>query len=69
MAEVEQLKEEPGGDIVRFGSGDVSHALMAAGPLDRVRLWLHPVIGRVGPQGLRYRAAIAIRSPNGNSMS
>ena len=58
VAEVEQLKEESGGDIVQYGFGQVSHALMAAGLLDRLRLWVHPfVIGRGGPQGLLYRDA------------
>lgn len=58
VAEVKQLKEESGGDIVQFGFGQVSHALMAAGLLDRLRLWVHPfVIGRGGPHDLLYRDA------------
>jgi len=60
VAEVRRLKEEPGddGDIVQYGFGEVSHALMAAGLLDRLRLWVHPfVLGRGGPEGLLFRAA------------
>lgn len=58
VAEVRRLKEEPGGDIVQFGFGQVSHTLMAAGLLDRLRLWVHPfVIGHGGPQDLLYRDA------------
>jgi dihydrofolate reductase len=55
-AEVKKLKEEPGGDIVQFGFGQVSHTLLASGLLDRLRLWVHPfLLGRGGAQDLLYR--------------
>jgi dihydrofolate reductase len=55
VAEVEQLKEEAGGDIIQYGFGQVSHALMAAGLLDRLRLWVHPFfVGHGGPGDLLY---------------
>ncbi|MEV6285095.1 dihydrofolate reductase family protein [Kribbella sp. NPDC051770] len=50
------MKAEPGGDIVQFGVGAVTHALVRAGLLDRLRLWLHPfVLGQGGPDALLYR--------------
>ena len=56
VTEVRQLKEAADGDIVQYGFGEVTHALMAAGLLDRLRLWVHPFfIGRGGPQDLIYR--------------
>jgi dihydrofolate reductase len=56
VTEIKQLKTEPGGDIVQFGFGQVSRTLMAAGLLDRLRLWVHPIfVGRGGPQDLLYR--------------
>lgn len=58
VTEIKRLKAEPGEDIVQFGFGEVSHTLMAAGLLDRLRLWVHPfVIGHGGAQDLLYRDA------------
>lgn len=53
---VKTLKQQPGGDIVQFGFGRLTRTLLEAGLLDRVRLWLHPVVlGRGGPEDLLYR--------------
>lgn len=53
---VGRLKREADGDIVQFGFGDLSRALLSAGLIDRLRLWLHPFfIGRGGPADLLYR--------------
>ncbi|HVX44047.1 MAG TPA: dihydrofolate reductase family protein [Mycobacteriales bacterium] len=53
---IKTLKEEPGGDIVQFGFGPVTRALLAAGLLDRLRLWVHPFIlgGGAGGPGLLH---------------
>ncbi len=37
-------RKEAGEDIVQYGFGPVTRALMDAGLLDEVRLWVHPVI-------------------------
>ena len=56
VAAIRELKEQPGKDIVQYGFGRLSHALLAAGLLDRLVLWIHPfLIGRGGPQDLLYR--------------
>lgn len=56
VAAVRRLKEESEGDVVQFGFGQVTHTLMAAGLVDRLRLWVHPfIIGQSGPAGLLYR--------------
>jgi dihydrofolate reductase len=53
---VAAMKQEDGGDIVQFGVGEVTRTLMAAGLLDRLRLWVHPfLIGHGGPDALLYR--------------
>ena len=58
VAAVKRLKQESEGDILQFGFGEVTHAMMAAGLLDRLRLWVHPlVLGRGGPEGLLFRQA------------
>lgn len=62
VEEIRRLKEEPGKDIVQYGFGQLSHALMAHGLLDELRLWVHPLfVGREGPDGLIYREGGAAR--------
>jgi dihydrofolate reductase len=54
---IRDLKQQPGADIVQYGFGSVSHALMAAGLLDELRLWVHPFfIGTGTASDLLYRA-------------
>lgn len=50
---VRELKEQPGGDIVQYGFGPVAHALLAAGLIDELRLWVHPFL--LGTQELIHR--------------
>jgi dihydrofolate reductase len=46
---LQQLKEEPGQDIVQYGFGAVSMLLMQHGLLDELRLWIHPLfVGKGG---------------------
>jgi dihydrofolate reductase len=53
---VKRLKAEPGQDIVQYGFGPLSFALVRHGLLDELRLWVHPfLLGRSGPDGLLYR--------------
>ena len=41
---------------MQYGFGVVSYALLAAGLIDELRLWVHPFfVGRGGPQDLLYR--------------
>jgi RibD C-terminal domain len=54
--DIRQLNEGPGGDIVQYGFGELSFALMGAGLLDEVRLWIHPLFyGKPKPSDLIYR--------------
>jgi dihydrofolate reductase len=54
---IRALKQQPGADIVQYGFGALSHALMAAGLLDELRLWVHPVfVGTGTASDLLYRA-------------
>jgi dihydrofolate reductase len=57
VAEVGRLKQAPGQDIVQYGFGQVSRALLAAGLLDELRLWVHPFfVGTATEQDLLFRA-------------
>lgn len=54
---VRALKQQPGADIVQYGFGTLSHALLAAGLLDELRLWVHPFfVGSGNSNDLLYRA-------------
>jgi dihydrofolate reductase len=54
---IRNLKQQPGADIVQYGFGPLSHALMAAGLLDELRLWVHPFfVGSGTADDLLYRA-------------
>jgi len=56
VAEVKRLKDQPGMNIVQYGFGRVSYALMEHGLLDELRLWMHPFfVGHGGPEDLLYR--------------
>jgi dihydrofolate reductase len=56
VAAIRELKEQDGGGIVQYGFGRLSFALLEAGLLDELRLWVHPFfVGRGGPEALLYR--------------
>jgi dihydrofolate reductase len=53
---IRALKQEAGDDIVQYGFGALSHALMAAKLLDELRLWVHPFfVGTGSADDLLYR--------------
>ncbi|WP_165977877.1 dihydrofolate reductase family protein [Nonomuraea diastatica] len=55
-AEIARLKDGPGGDILQYGFGRLSHTLMHHGLLDELRLWVHPFfVGKAGGDGLLFR--------------
>jgi dihydrofolate reductase len=41
--EVAKLKQQPGQDILQFGSGELTHSLMQQGLIDELRLLVFPV--------------------------
>jgi dihydrofolate reductase len=55
VAEVGALKQQPGGDILVMGSGELVRALLAADLLDELQLLVHPVVvgggKRLFPEG------------------
>lgn len=58
IGEIRRLKEQPGQDIVQYGFGRLSHAMMEHGLLDELRLWVHPLfVGKAEPEDLIYRDA------------
>jgi dihydrofolate reductase len=57
---ISDLKQQPGADIVQYGFGPLAHALMAAGLLDELHLWVHPFfIGTGTTNDLLYRCGSA----------
>jgi dihydrofolate reductase len=60
VAEIERLKEAPGGDIVQYGFGVVSRLMLKHGLLDEIRLWVHPlIVGSGTPDDLLFGPAPA----------
>ena len=56
VAQIRELKEQPGQDIVQYGFGSVSFALMEHGLIDELRLWVHPFfLGSGAPEDLLFR--------------
>ncbi len=56
VAAIAELKEAPGKDIVQYGFGQLSSALLERGLLDELRLWVHPLfVGNAEPSELLYR--------------
>ncbi|MGH3862994.1 dihydrofolate reductase family protein [Actinokineospora sp.] len=54
--EVAKLKEQPGENIVQYGFGQVSQALLDNGLIDELRLWVHPlIVGDAQPRDLLFR--------------
>ncbi|HEX4427964.1 MAG TPA: dihydrofolate reductase family protein [Frankiaceae bacterium] len=50
------LKDQEGGDLVQYGFGSLSYALMNAGLLDELRLWIHPFfVGTATASDLLFR--------------
>ncbi|SFI16621.1 Dihydrofolate reductase [Streptosporangium canum] len=41
---ITKLKEEPGGDIIVWGCGRLTDALLEAGLMDEYRIWVYPVV-------------------------
>ena len=42
--EVSKLKQQPGRDILMYGSADLMHTLMQHDLIDEYRIWVHPVV-------------------------
>ena len=56
IAAIRRLKEQPGQDIVQYGFGQLSYALLEHGLLDELRLWVHPLfVGRAATDDLMFR--------------
>jgi dihydrofolate reductase len=56
--EIRRLKEQPGQDIVQYGFGQLSYALLEHGLLDELRLWVHPLfLGQATADSLLFRPA------------
>jgi dihydrofolate reductase len=48
VAAIEQLKSEPGKDLIKYGTSRVDDTLLRAGLVDEIRLWVMPVVAGSG---------------------
>ena len=58
---VPKLKDELGGDVIVSGCGELARNLLAAGVVDEVRFWVHPVVWGEGTrpfEGERVRVRL-----------
>jgi len=56
IEEIRRLKEADGKDIVQYGFGQLSYALLENGLLDELRLWVHPLfVGEAAAEDLLFR--------------
>ena len=56
VAEIRRLKEQPGQDIVQYGFGQLSYALIEHSLLNELRLWVHPLfVGQATHADLLFR--------------
>jgi dihydrofolate reductase len=59
VGEISRLKNQPGQDIVQYGFGPVTFALLENGLLDELRLWVHPLfVGDASPADLMFRPTV-----------
>jgi len=59
--EVAQLKQQPGQDILIYGSGGLVHTLMQHDLIDEYRLWVHPVVVGSGKRLFRDGSETTLR--------
>ncbi len=45
---VAELKRRPGADILKFGTGELDHTLIANGLIDELHMWVFPVVAGSG---------------------
>ncbi len=73
VEKIRALKEEPGGDILVYGSAALVHALMPHGLIDAYNLMVYPtVLGRgkrLFPDGARLDLALAEVKPLGSGIA
>jgi dihydrofolate reductase len=61
-ARIRELKQQPGQDIIQYGYGPVTAALLGDGLLDELRIWLHPLlVGGQEPDALLAHVGAAAK--------
>ena len=65
---VPRLKEETEGDVIVSGSGELARNLLAAGLVDELRFWMHPVVWGEG-EGARLFEGERVRLRHVDSQS
>lgn len=48
VTEVARLKDQPGGDLLKYGTGEFSKALLADNLIDEFHFWMFPVVAGSG---------------------
>lgn len=69
---IRTIKEEPGGDILVYGSAELAHALMPHGLIDAYNLMVYPVVlgrgKRLFPDGTKLDMTLAECKPLGSGI-
>jgi dihydrofolate reductase len=68
-AEVSRLKEQPGQDILVYGSGQLVNSLIDLGLLDELRLWIHPVVTARGKRLFEDRSQVSFKTLDVTTLS
>ena len=59
--EVAKLKQQAGGDILKFGTGEVDRTLLGHGLIDELHLWVFPVVAGSGERLLEGIATVHLK--------
>jgi dihydrofolate reductase len=60
-AGVRRLKEELDGDLILVGCGELASTLLAAGLIDELRFWVHPVVWGSGERPFHSEAQMRLQ--------
>ncbi|MEU9113614.1 dihydrofolate reductase family protein [Streptomyces sp. NPDC048483] len=66
-AAVAELKQQDGGDLLIYGSGDLVNTLLECDLIDELRLWAHPVIEGTGKRLFTERSPKKTLRPIGTT--
>jgi dihydrofolate reductase len=69
VTEVTKLKDQPGGDLLVYGHGLLSRALLAAGLIDVLDVSVHPLLAGTGGQLFREGESAKLRLVASKSFS
>jgi dihydrofolate reductase len=67
--EIRKLKEEPGGSLLQYGVGELTHTMLQAGLIDEIRLLVFPFTFGEGPRIFDHMNVNALKLLNTRTFS